>query len=265
MSARRNLLALALLLIMIGDFVFFSSGAETRSVDELPSLGAGADELTAIAERRGEFMFGIDGTMTEALKRWGLKWYSEDGIEVDPLTALGRMGVTWFRMGITTNKTGSMRLENPAFYGPKEADLWQPFSLFDESGRPKSALSSFESFALTTPELAQRMLSRNLILDAWEAISLAERTGRSVKLDRAIENLNEAVTLYLDSKYDAVVAPAAEAKRLAEAAASPAQEVGQVLFVVTLVAVIVTVCVLLFRRAKKHRLRTTSVTAVHLA
>lgn len=73
--------------------------------------GIGHDEAQTFSRDRGEFMFGIDGTMTQALKRYGLKWYSRDGAEADPLVVFGRAGVTWFRMGITTNQTGSMGLE----------------------------------------------------------------------------------------------------------------------------------------------------------
>jgi len=143
----------------------------------------------------------------------------------------------------------------PEFYGPKVADLWQPFSLFDQSGRPKPALRSFEDFALAKPELAERMPSRNLILDAWEAIGVAQRTGRTVNLDRAIEKLREAVALYLDSEYDAVSGPAMEANRLSEAATKQMQGFGQFIFVVILLVASVGVSVPVLRRAMRSRRR----------
>lgn len=141
----------------------------------------------------------------------------------------------------------------PEFYGPKVADIWQPFSLFDESGRPKPALRSFEDFALKSPELAERMPSRHLILDAWRTISDAQRTGRTVNLDQAIEKLNEAIALYMDSKYDEVVAPATEAKRLSEAASLQRQAVIWIGFPEILLAVSIGISLVIFRRARKPR------------
>lgn len=144
----------------------------------------------------------------------------------------------------------------PEFYGPNVADLWQPFSLFDQSGRPKPALRSFEDFALSNTELAEKMPSRGLILDAWDAIGIAKRSGRTINLDSAMEKLKEAVARYRESNYDAVAGPAMEAKRLSEAATSQVQGVGQIVFIAILLVVGVAVSVLIFRRARKSRRRT---------
>ena len=109
----------------------------------------------------------------------------------------------------------------PHFYETSLSDVWGAFALFDENGEARPGAYSIGRFVLLESELVAQLDARDSLTSAWDAIELAEMSGRTEGLSEAKQKAEEAWVWYLSGMFGRATRLASEASEMAEVATNP--------------------------------------------
>jgi len=140
----------------------------------------------------------------------------------------------------------------PHFYETFLTDVWGAFALFDENGESRPGLFSIGKIARLQPELAAQLESRELIVQAWDAIESSESDGRTEGLLEARLDADEAWLAYSSGEFGNATRLAGDAIERARDSYDPAlRRALQVIILLIVGGSVAASLVVLRRRIKR--------------